>query len=205
MNFKVGDKVRVRDDLVAYKTYGNSDNWLFFNVGMEEFRGKNFVVSSVVGKVYFLEGIHCWAFNDEMLEPVIEPKVVENPMEKLIIYRDGDRFVAKYYKGDKTVSVETESVCNFGTVSDCLLTAVLDKMKQEEIGYTWVKCVGYRQNYEFNFTIGHVYKIYDNGKITSDNGHTYGNKYFNKTKEETLDFLSKWYIFEEVDKSENLS
>lgn len=201
MRFKVGDKVRVRDDLVAYKTYGNSNNWLFFNVGMEEFRGKNFVVSSVVGKVYFLEGIH-WAFNDEMLEPVIEPKVVENPMEKLIIYRDGDRFVAKYYKGDKTASVETESVCGFGTVSDYLLTEVLDKMKQEEIGYTWVKCVGYRTKDSFNFTIDKKYKIYNNGRITDDTGFVFGGK---KTKKDMLDFLSNWYIFEEVDKSENPS
>lgn len=202
MKFKVGDKVRVRDDLIAYKTYGNSNNWLYFNVGMEEFRGKNFVVSSIVGQAYYLEGIHSWVFNDEMLEPVIEPKVVENPMEKLIIYRDGDRFVAKYYKGDKTVSVETESVCNFSTVSDCLWTEVLDKMKQEEIGYTWVKCVGYRTKYMLGFTIDKKYKIYNNGSITDDTGFTFCSK---KTKQEMLDFLSQFYIFEEVDKSENPS
>lgn len=202
MKFKVGDKVRVRDDLVAYKTYGNSNNWLFFNVDMEKFRGKSFVVRSVVGKVYFLEGTGCWAFNDEMLEPVIEPKVVENPMEKLVIYRDGDRFVAKYYKGDKTVNVETESVCGFGTVSDYLLTEILDKMKQEEIGYTWVKCVGYRTKDRVNFTIDKKYKIYNNGRITSDTGFVFGGK---KTKKDMLDFLSRWYIFEEVDKSDNPS
>lgn len=68
-------------------------------------------------------------------------------------------------------------------------------MKGEEIGYSLVKCVGYRQNHEFAFTVDKEYKIYNNGKITNDNGYVYSNS---KTKEEALDFLSEWYIFEEA-------
>lgn len=195
MNFKVGDKVRVRDDLVAYKTYGNSNNWLFFNVGMEEFRGKNFVVSSVVGKVYCLKGICDWVFNDEMLEPVIEPKVVENPMEKLVVYRDGDKTIAKYYKGDKVINFTIKNSQDFKVDSEFAMRKLFEKMKQEEIGYSWVKCVGYRTKDSFSFTIDKKYKIYNDGSITDDTGFTFCSK---KSKREMLDFLSQFYIFEEV-------
>ena len=192
MKFKVGDKVRVRDDLIAYKTYGNSNNWLLFNADMEKFRGKTFTVSTINDQVYYLMGTGYWAFNDEMLEPVIEP------MEKIMICRDGDRFAAKYCKGDKTVRVKTESVCGFETNADYLLAELFDKMRQEEIGYTWVKCVGYKTKDTFDFTIGKKYKIYNNGRITDDTGFVFSGK---KTKKEMLDFLSEWYIFEEVHES----
>lgn len=193
MKFKVGDKVRVRDDLVGGVTYDG----IYFGFCMEPFRGKEFIVTNIANGSYYLNDGRDYTYHESMLEPIID-----YPMEKLVIYRDGDRFVAKYYKGDKTVSVETESVCNFGTVSDCLLTEVLDKMKQEEIGYTWVKCVGYRTKDSFNFTIDKKYKIYNNGRITDDTGFVFDGQ---KTKKDMLDFLSNWYIFEEVDKSENPS
>ena len=196
MKFKVGDKVRVRADLIAYVAYG--DNRLVFDADMERFRGKTFTVSTVGDQFYYLVSTGYWAFNDEMLEPVIEPKAVEKHMEKIVICRDGDRFVAKYCKGDKTVRVKTESVCGFGTISNYLLAELFDQMYQEEIGYTWVKCVGYKTKNTFDFTIGKKYKIYNNGKITDDTGFVFGGK---KTKKDMLDFLSEWYIFEEVHES----
>ncbi len=69
--FKVGDRVRIRYDL----SVGNIDG-LFFNPGMNDFRGKEFMIVSRYSDVpgvedsYCLEGVERWSFNDEMLEAV---------------------------------------------------------------------------------------------------------------------------------------
>lgn len=192
MKFKVGDKVRVKKDLVGGHNYGE-DN-LYFAYGMEPLRGETFIVKFCSGLHFELEGAGSWDFNEAMLEPAdgIMP-------EKLIIYRDNDKTIAKYYKGDKTVTAEAkcapEDEFDFEYGAKLAMDRAIEKMKEEEIGYSLVKCVGYRQNQEFAFTVDKEYKIYNNGKITNDNGFVYSNC---ETKEEALDFLSEWYIFEEA-------
>lgn len=192
MKFKVGDKVRVKKDLVGGHDYGE-DN-LYFGYGMEPLRGETFIVKSCSGLHFKLEGAGGWDFNEAMLEPAdgIMP-------EKLIIYREDNKTIAKYYKDDKTVTAEAkcapEDEFNFEYGAKLAIDRAIEKMEEEKIGYSWVKCVGYRQNQEFAFTVDKEYKIYNNGKITNDNGFVYSNS---ETKEEALDFLSKWYIFEEA-------
>lgn len=76
MRFKVGDKVRVREDLVAGTKYGS----LPFVKGMEVLKGKEFIVESTFGHngAYNLKGID-WFWTDEMLEPVEEKEMVDHP------------------------------------------------------------------------------------------------------------------------------
>lgn len=194
MKFKVGDKVRVKKDLVAGHNYG--EDRLYFNSGMEVLRGKVFTVKycNCNNFRYILEGAGGWGFNEAMLEPVNDAVP-----EKLVIYRDNNKTVAKYYKGDKTVTAEAkcspEDEFSFEHGAKLAMDRAIEKMKEEEIGYSLVKCVGYRQNHEFTFTVDKEYKIYNNGKITNDNGYVY---FSSETKEEALDFLSEWYIFEEA-------
>lgn len=194
MKLKVGDKVRVKKDLVGDNYYG--EDRLYFNSEMEVLRGKVFTVKyyNCNNFHYMLEGAGGWDFNEAMLEPVddIMP-------EKLVIYREDNKTIAKYYKGNKTVTAESkcapEDEFDFEYGAKLAMDRAIEKMKEEEIGYSWVRCVGYRQKREFNFTVGGKYKIFNNGRITDDMGYTYISK---ETKEDMLSFLGEYYIFEEV-------
>lgn len=192
MKFKVGDKVRVKKDLVGGCYYG--EDKLYFNPEMEVLRGKVFNVEYCTDFRCMLKGAGCWDFNEAMLEAVDE-----TVPEKLIIYRENNKTIAKYYKGDKTVTAEVKCVLedkfDFEYGAKLAMDRAIEKMKEEEIEYSWVKCVGYRQSHEFYFTVGEKYKIFSNGRITDDSGYTYLSE---NTKEDMLDFLGDYYIFEEV-------
>ena len=62
-------------------------------------------------------------------------------------------------------------------------------MNQDSKNYK-VRCVGYKRK-ERHFTVGKVYDVVD-GNITNDNGYTY------KDWDDVIEFLSKWYNFEQV-------
>ena len=191
MKFKVGDKVKVKNGLVG----GSSYDEVYFTYGMARLGGKIFTVeqASVGGYYYLNDGCgYCWT--ESMLEPI---------REKLIIYCEDNKTIAKYYNGDKTVTAEAkcapEDEFNFEYGAKLAMGRAIEKMKEEEIGYSWVRCVGYRQNKEFCFIVDKKYKVYDDGRITSDDGYTYGGKDgCSNSKEEIMKYLSKWYIFEEV-------
>lgn len=192
MKFKVGDKVRIREDLVVGRTYGGITNYSFLSE-TDGHLGVQTIVNITNSGNYRLNKA-TFIYSGEMLEPV-----EEEVSEKLVIYRNGNKTIAKYYKGDKTFEAEAkcspEDEYDFKTGAELAMNRVMDKAKQEDIGYSWVKCVGYCQNREFYFTVGKKYKIFNNGNITTDNGYTYAGQ---DTKKAMLDFLSKWYIFEEI-------
>lgn len=191
MKFKVGDKVRIRKDAVIDQLYNGIT---LFSWMKEEAKDVN-KITYVYGDNLCEIDTTPYTYDFSMLELVED----SNTSEKLVIYRDNNKTIAKYYKGDKTVTAEAkcapEDEFDFEYGAKLAMDRAVEKMKEEEIGYSWVKCVGYRQNREFTFTVDKEYKIYNDGKITNDNGYVYSGS---KTKEETLDFLSKWYIFEEV-------
>ena len=190
MKFKVGDKVRVKKDLVIGNWYGKDT----FSSGMKDSLGGVFEVEKIVGYGYILSCSDIHIYTDEMLEPVDDAIP-----EKLVIYRNSNKTIAKYYKGNKTVTAESkcapEDEFDFEYGAKLAMDRAIEKMKEEEIGYSWVRCVGYRQKREFNFTVGGKYKIFSNGRITDDMGYTYISK---ETKEDMLSFLGDYYIFEEV-------
>lgn len=67
MKFKVGDKVRVREDLEVDKKYGNKD---FIDL-MEQYKGKIVTIASIESNYYVIEEDNgTWAWTDEMLEPI---------------------------------------------------------------------------------------------------------------------------------------
>lgn len=70
MRYKVGDKVRVRKDLVVDKDYGTQ----FFVDGMRKFKGKIVNIKRVEDSFYRIEEdeiVYSYNWTDEMLEPVI--------------------------------------------------------------------------------------------------------------------------------------
>lgn len=92
MKFKVGQKVRVKEDLTIGKHYGGYS----FSVGMEKYEGKTYMISDVNIDHYWLDGcvinsFH-YKFTDEMLEPAEFTKAdLETGM--VVEYRDGRRRV----------------------------------------------------------------------------------------------------------------
>lgn len=101
MKFKVGDKVRVRKDLIAGKCYGEDD--LSFVDDMEKFKGKQFEIIKTSGCDYKLDDSNYY-FNDDMLEPVFTKKDL----------RVGDRITLRngkvgLYTGDETY---IDGLCN---------------------------------------------------------------------------------------------
>lgn len=73
MNFKVGDRVRVKTNLKGGERYGD----MYFSPDMEEYRGKEYTVIAIDKCGYYLEGVGRpfgpWSFRDEMLDPAILP------------------------------------------------------------------------------------------------------------------------------------
>lgn len=191
MKFKVRDKVRIRKDAVVDQLY---NGLTLFSWMKEEAEDVN-KITNVRGNGRCEIDTTPYTYDFSMLELVED----SNTFEKLVIYRENDKVIAKYYKDDKTVTAEAkcapEDEFSFEYSAKLAMDRAIEKMKEEEIGYSLVKCVGYRQNHEFDFTVDKEYKIYNNGKITNDNGYVYSNS---ETKEEALGFLSKWYIFEEA-------
>lgn len=74
MKFKVGDRVRVREDLEVDKRYGSE----FFVVDMKNHCGEVMEIEEVWNAGYILkEDGKDWVFTDEMLEPIEDPLVTK--------------------------------------------------------------------------------------------------------------------------------
>lgn len=99
MKYKVGDKVKIKNDLIAYKRYGKS----FFNETMEKYKG---LVVSIVEcsckDVYKIDADNSeWVWTDDMFEPVnkISNKVIFRD-KATILFLNGKKYVAKCDKED---------------------------------------------------------------------------------------------------------
>ena len=91
--FKVGDKVRVRKDLIVGKNYGG----LTLFVGpMSGFRGEEMVITNITALGNY-DTTSPFIFSDEMLELV---KPIE---EFIVIRRDKSDVIASYKRGDEIV------------------------------------------------------------------------------------------------------
>lgn len=64
--FKVGDKVRVKSDLVLWKAYGGDT----FVDGMNHLRGKTVTIKTVLENGKYRIGEESYSWTNEMLEPV---------------------------------------------------------------------------------------------------------------------------------------
>lgn len=120
--FKVGDKVRVRKDLVVDRRY---DDGCIFVDDMAQYKGLEFEVTTTkYTDRYKLEGIH-WYFSPSMLEPVIESK--SEP---------------KFKVGDKVKVVKNED-CYFGWIEDmdtfvgkvCTIKSIIGKQSNTPVEY----------------------------------------------------------------------
>lgn len=75
MKYKVGDKVKIREDLIEYKSYGDCS----FLSAMEPWRGQVAAIACCKESSYLLEGDGKWDWTDEMIEGLaIESDVVKD-------------------------------------------------------------------------------------------------------------------------------
>lgn len=102
MKFKVGDRVKVKEGLVAGSYY----NECYFNSSMRIYCGKSFIIKNTeerysLGSRYSLSGISDWVFSDDMLE--LDPGFTKADLKDgmIIEHRDGDLFIVL---GDRIVA-----------------------------------------------------------------------------------------------------
>ena len=80
MKFKVGDKVRVREDLVIGSCYGKER----FVDGMKEYKGQIFTIKKNYGGFYIFEK-NLFNWTDEMLEKVKKEKETQEKTFREVI------------------------------------------------------------------------------------------------------------------------
>ena len=83
MKYKVGDKVRVRKDLVPDNYYGG----VYYVDAMDELKNEEVIITKVGDVAYQLNNFTCW-WSEEMLEPVNEGALLEYALEKLGITKE---------------------------------------------------------------------------------------------------------------------
>ena len=105
MKFKVGDKVRIREDLEVGKNYGH------YNVveDMKKSKGKEFIINEVSRSYYRLKNENWYCWTDEMLEPIEREKNNMNIEELNLEYKNKiDKLIEKNKEKIKEVTKKEE-------------------------------------------------------------------------------------------------
>lgn len=100
MKYKVGDKVRVREDLNLSRLYG----WVLPTSDMLGYRGRKVTIAALLHASYRVkEDRETRYWTDEMFEPACA--------EKIVITTDGVTTIARKYDGKKLIK-EAKAVCS---------------------------------------------------------------------------------------------
>ena len=131
MNFKVGDKVRVRKDLIVGKRYGE-DNLSFVD-DMEKYKGKQFEIIKTSGCDYKLDNSNYY-FNDGMLEPVFTKQDLK--VGDRITLRNGVSGIWDGYMiGALTYDEINEDLTNDGALGSRLDIVKVERQKEYKTIY----------------------------------------------------------------------
>ena len=106
MKYKVGDKVRVKEDLEVGKNYGH------YNVveDMGKYKGKEFIINEVSRSYYRLKNENWYYWTDEMLELVEEGEINNMNIEQLNLeYKNKmDKLMEEYKEKIKEATKKEE-------------------------------------------------------------------------------------------------
>ena len=199
--FKVGDEVRVKEDLIIGKLYEG----VVFSDEMCGFEGREFVIYSVhkYNKnkeifVYMLDGTSCYCWTDAMLEQIKEDTMNKfETIAKLLGVEMGEEF--KVIREDGTLMSDTYKITDKGLICDdvavvytMLGTLLCDKYTIKKL--PWEPKNGERYYYfDLEDIFNTLYSPNDSGDIFNTiNGITF------KTEEEAeemrlkvLEFIKK--------------
>lgn len=131
MNFKVGDKVRVRKDLIVGKCYGE-DN-LSFVYDMEKYKGKQFEIIKTSSCDYKLDNSNYY-FNDGMLEPVFTKQDLKVG-DRITLRNGSSRILDGYMIGTLTYDEINEDLTNSGYLGSCLDIVKVERPKKYKTIY----------------------------------------------------------------------
>ena len=117
MKYKVGDKVRVRKDLVPGNKYGD----VIYVSNMDKFKNEECVITSTDNEAYCINGLGYW-WTEEMLEPVDD--LLDYALEKLEMTKEELEDEMRIDKEDmaKVIEIvrlnnEVETYCNLFNAS----------------------------------------------------------------------------------------
>lgn len=175
MNFKVGDRVKVREWKDMKKEFGTDcfgsiKCEYYFATGMKKYCGKEFIVEFVGNNSYTLKNANCWDFTDDMLYSAKS----EN---KILITVDGDKTLARLYENNKIIKT-AEARCypedefDFETGAKLAferLFEIVDKAREPKYNAKIVPIEEIGFFSQMPLTIGKIYEVVD-GIITYDNG-----------------------------------
>ena len=118
--YKIGEKVKVREDLELCRKYGMENSNVKAKVlsHMIERKGKIVTISKIRDKKYCIEEGHSYSgeWTDAMFEPVSRMKIV--------ITTDGDETLAELYEGKRLVDTSSIVCCpknNYRFLDDAML------------------------------------------------------------------------------------
>jgi hypothetical protein len=174
MKYKVGDKVRVRDDLEVGQVYGDCE----FIMEMKGFSGKIMTIEKAYCSSYRLHGGGTWHFTDEMLEDV------ESGVMMIKIYQDGNKVIAKKEGKFGVARCSPDDKFDFFTGAKLALDRLEEKCKP----YAWLKD---RMTYYYPAPYRDIlcnYEMYQNTEFDKrmiSRGLVY------KTKEEAIEAAEK--------------
>ena len=128
MKYKVGDKVRVREDLVADQWYGDD----IFTPEMDSFKGQVVTIKKIRENKYVIEEDHGdWNWTDEMFLPIIKYKIGD----KVIVREDLEPY--QRYRGQSFVASMTPFKGKIVTIYD-----VIDgdyRIKEDNQNWRWTE------------------------------------------------------------------
>lgn len=128
MKFKVGDKVRVREDLVEGNYYGGE----YFAGKMEYNKGKVFEIKGICGGAYIFEedGFH---WTDEMLEEVNEEVQEKTFQEVIATIKEGEVWECS----DIKIIKDCNSIQLLGISRDTVFCDISKSFKLQRKEYTF--------------------------------------------------------------------
>lgn len=163
MKYKIGDRVRVRNDLQIGKRYpmenGGSDTFI---EEMAHFRGKVVTICDCGNKYRIKEDEDGWYWTDGMFVGLAE-------FPKIVITTDGTETLARLYEGGKVVKTATAK-CSPDDSFDAYIGAKIafDRLL-EKPKYFSGKVVCVEADERYAYTVGKIYEFKD-GIVINDSG-----------------------------------
>lgn len=121
MKFSVGDKVRVREDLVVGEYYGD----YMFTHDMKEYKGYIFEISKVLSREYLLKDMPSFLWTNEMLELVKnEENNVSIKRSVCLEYTNSNGEIKHFFLGDEVEVIDDTTTSYTGRITSVTLDSI---------------------------------------------------------------------------------